>query len=145
MVRFQMNRIGVNQFAILRDQLPEHEISLATELSFQYSAEGKQVACITGFKFKDADGVFLILQCQCSFLIHPEDWNSFESKKGVSIPESLLETLATHTIGTSRGILFCRTEGTPFNSLMIPPINVHECIQGAGPTACQTPSITAQN
>lgn len=128
MTRFQMNRIGVNQFAILREQFAGQEVRLATELSFRYSTEGKQVACIADFKFQDAAGVFLLLSCQCTFLIHPEDWSAFEAKQGVTMPESLLETLAMHTIGTSRGVLFCRTEGTPFAALMIPPINVHDVL-----------------
>ncbi len=57
-------------------------------------------------------------------MIHPDDWATFEKEDGLQIPKSVMELLAVHTIGTSRGILFCKTEGTPFNSLMIPPINV---------------------
>lgn len=135
MTRFQMSRIGVNQFAILREHPAGGELKLSTELSFHYSAEGKQIACITDFKFSDTGGVVLILSCQCTFLVHPDDWAAFETPKGFIIPQALLEILATHTIGTSRGILFCRTEGTAFNSLMIPPIDVPELMEHVAPSA----------
>jgi hypothetical protein len=35
-----------------------------------------------------------------------------------------------HTVGTIRGILHCKTEGTPFNALILPPINVSEMVTG---------------
>lgn len=124
MIRFNMARIAVKQFAILSDDMPQGEINLSTEISFQYSQESRMIACEVGYKFNSADGPFMVLDIQCEFKIHEEDWEKFVSGDEVSIPKSVLELLAVHTIGTSRGILFCKTEGTPFNRLMIPPINV---------------------
>jgi len=34
-----------------------------------------------------------------------------------------------HTVGTARGVLHSKTESTPFNGLIIPPINVEQIIQ----------------
>lgn len=124
MIRFNMSRIAVNQFAILVDEYPDKDITLSTELSFQYSADTHQISCEIGYRFTTGTDVFLILKSQCEFVIHPDDWAEFMKKDGVTIPKSVLELLAVHTIGTSRGILFCKTEGTPFNRIMIPPINV---------------------
>lgn len=119
-----MARIAVNQFAILSDDLPKGNISLSTEISFKYSDESKQIACEIGYKFNDDTEAFMVLKVQCDFKIHDEDWSGFIEKDGLSIPKNLLELFAVHTVGTTRGILFCKTEGTPFNGLMIPPINV---------------------
>lgn len=124
MVRFNMTRIAVNQFAILSDDLPQGEKKLSTEISFQYSQETRMIACEVGYKFNAGENPFVVLKIQCEFKIHEEDWGKFVSGKEVSIPKEVLEILAVHTIGTSRGVLFCKTEGTPFNRLMIPPINV---------------------
>lgn len=124
MVRFNMTRIAVNQFAILMDTYPEKDITLSTEVSFQYSAETHQISCEVGYHFTTGNDIFLVLKSQCEFAIHPDDWKKFITKEGIAIPKSVLELLAVHTIGTSRGILHCKTENTPFNRLMIPPINV---------------------
>ena len=129
MIRFKMSRIAVPQFAILQDTLPQTSIELSTELSFQYSMEAMQIACGVNYKFRTDDSVFLILVCQCDFKIHPEDWKNMQTEDGLTIPKSVMEILAAHTIGTSRGILFCKTESTPFNSLIIPPINVENMMK----------------
>lgn len=124
MICFNMSKIAINQFAILKDSCQGKDITLSTELSFQYSAETRQISCEVGYRFTTDEELFLILKSQCDFAIHPDDWATFEKEDGLHIPKSVMELLAVHTIGTSRGILFCKTEGTPFNSLMIPPINV---------------------
>lgn len=124
MVRFNMSRIAVSQFAILSENMPQGEMNMLTEISFQYSSESRQIACEAGFRFTYEDETILVLKVQCEFRIHESDWAGFVRKDGVGIPKSVLEILAVHTIGTSRGVLFCKTEGTAFNSLMIPPLNV---------------------
>jgi hypothetical protein len=124
MTRFKVSKIAINQFAILQNQLPSLGIELSTELSFQHSIDSKQIACIADFRFKAEANTILVLSCQCNFAIHTEDWTNFETNGELNIPNSLLEVLASQTISISRGILFCKTEGTAFNSLMLPPINV---------------------
>lgn len=124
MVRFNMSRIAVSQFAILSESLPQGEMNMLTEISFQYSSESRQIACEAGFRFTHEDNTILVLKVLCEFRIHESDWAGFVRKDGVGIPKSVLEILAVHTVGTSRGILFCKTEGTAFNRLMIPPLNV---------------------
>lgn len=130
MTRFQMVKINVEQFAILASTLPsDTPISFSTELSFMYSIVGKRVACSFNIEFITPDDKLLMLKMSCEFGIHPDDWNKFITGNRLVIPKSLLEFFAVHTIGTARGILFCKTEGTPFNSLIIPPIDVASMIQ----------------
>ena len=124
MLRFNISRISVSHFAILSESLPQGEMNMLTEISFQYSSESRQIACEAGFRFTHEDNTILVLKVLCEFRIHESDWAGFVRKDGVGIPKSVLEILAVHTVGTSRGILFCKTEGTAFNSLMIPPLNV---------------------
>lgn len=127
MTRFKMVRIAVEQFAILAKNLPEENISVTTELAFEYSSEANIIACIATFDYFTPDQPILKLSCKCEFKIHPEDWNKIKVENDeIDIPRFLMEIFAVHTIGTSRGILFCKTEGTPFNVLMIPPVNVVE-------------------
>lgn len=130
MVRFQMTRIAVEQFALLSDRMPDNDISLSTELSFQYSDEGQGIACIAKFLFRADDKDVAVLVCRCEFGIHPDDAKSFVKDGEVRLPKSLLKFLALHTVGTARGILYCKTEGTPFSQMILPPINVDRMIDG---------------
>ncbi len=45
------------------------------------------------------------------------------------VPKGLLCHLAMLTVGTSRGILHAKTEGTCFNKYVLPTINVTEIIK----------------
>lgn len=129
MIHFRLNKIGIDQFAVLTDTVPEGDGTLNTAIEFQYAPELQMVACTVTFRFINEGNQFMVLGTRCEFLIKPEDWDAQVMKDGeVILPQDLLEILAVHTVGTSRGILFCKTEGTPFNVLMIPPINVHEIL-----------------
>lgn len=130
--RFLMKRIQILQFAILRPDFPEEGISLSTELNFGISSEAPMIGCKAKFRFRHGEEDMIILEVECDYEIHADDWMKMaENRTTPVIPVSLLETLAMHTIGTARGILFCRTEGTRFNNLIIPPIDV-KSLMGKG-------------
>lgn len=50
--------------------------------------------------------------------------------KTLTVPKGFLCHLAMLTVGTSRGILHAKTEGTCFNKYVLPVINVTEIIKG---------------
>lgn len=130
MVRFRMIKIAVEQFAILADSMPDYEtITYSIEFGFKYVAEEQRIVCIMDVGFSGDNNKFLVLKTSCEFLVEQEDWNSFVSESGVNIPQDFLEHIAVHTVGTSRGILFCKTEGSPFNTLILPPVNVKEILK----------------
>lgn len=129
--RFQMVRISVPQFAMLAQQMPEEEISLNTEIEYKYNTETPQLMSTVVFRFQSepTGQPLLILEVACEFSIHPEDWEKLRKKDKIELTQPLMEILAVHTIGTSRGILYCKTEGTPLSNLMIPPLNVRKMIE----------------
>lgn len=128
--RFQMTRILVPQFAILANEMPENEITLKTELEYKYSTEEAKLLSDVRYKFntENRDTPIIVLEVACEFVIHPEDWQNMRKGDAVEIPKSLMEMMAVHTIGTSRGILYCKTENTPFSGMIIPPINVRKML-----------------
>lgn len=129
--RFQMVRITVPQFAILSEEMPENEIQLKTELEYKYNTDSPLLMVNLGYKFlsEGSDTPILVLQVSCEFSVHPEDWEKLKKNDEMELPKSLMEIMAVHTVGTSRGILFCKTEGTPFSGLMIPPLNVRKMLE----------------
>lgn len=132
MIRFMMKRIKVDQFAILGEHVPTGEIGLTINSDFKSSVEGKAVGVGMSFDFvdKQISERFMVMRLFCEFEIIEEDWNNCIKDSMVTIPREALEFFALHTVGTARGIMFCKTESTAFNGVIIPPINVRELVNG---------------
>lgn len=123
-----MSRITVDQFAILADNLPD-KISMNMSYRFKYAENGRKVAVEIIFTFLNKTVKIMTLQLTCEFEINEEDYKTFITNNVVTIPKDLLEYFVVHTIGTARGIMHCKTEGTPFNGIIIPPINVSGAVK----------------
>lgn len=117
--------IHLDQFAILCEDCKD-EVGMNVSLNFKYGDEGKKVACVVAFDFTSESEKVMVLKMTCEFEIQVDDWKTLRTDKEVVIPKDLLEFFAVHTIGTARGVLFCKTENTQFNYIVIPPINVSE-------------------
>ena len=128
MTRFKMSRITVDQFAILTDNLPD-QVSMNMSYRFKYAENGRKVAVEIVFTFLNETVKIMTLQLTCEFEINEEDYKTFITDNIVTIPKDLLEYFVVHTIGTARGVMHCKTEGTPFNGIIIPPINVSDSIK----------------
>lgn len=125
MTKFRMFGIHLDQFAILCEDCKD-EVGMNVSLNFKYGDEGKKVACVVAFDFTSESEKVMVLKMTCEFEIQEDDWKTLRNGKEVVIPKDLLEFFAVHTIGTARGVLFCKTENTQFNYIVIPPINVSE-------------------
>lgn len=125
MTKFRMYGIHLNQFAIL-DKDNTEGIGMTVGLNFKYADNGKKIACATTFNFLSEERKVMILELTCDFEIQTSDWEAFKHEEKIVIPKELLEFFTVHTIGTARGVLFCKTENTQFNHIVIPPINVSE-------------------
>ena len=117
--------IHLDQFAILCEDCKD-EVGMNVSLNFKYGDEGNKVACVVAFDFTSESEKVMVLKMTCEFEIQVDDWKTLHNDKEVVIPKDLLEFFAVHTIGTARGVLFCKTENTQFNYIVIPPINVSE-------------------
>lgn len=129
MIRFRMFRINLAQFATLVKELPTGELGFNVELSYKYANEGRIIACSTKFDFASKSEKVLVIEVVCEFEIAGDDWTTFSQGDTIVIPKDLLEFFAVHTIGTTRGIMYCKTENTSFNKIIIPPLNVAEMVQ----------------
>ena len=128
MIQFRMSRISVEQFAILVEEAPQAEVVVDTDVSFGVLPNKNIVAVKFNISFTHEEKKLLVMELHCYFNVHPEDWKSFEKENKVVIPKDLLAHFAMHTVGTARGVLFCKTEGTLYNQFIIPPMNVAEKI-----------------
>lgn len=129
MIRFRMSRINVNQFALLVDKMPEH-LGMDLELAYLIDEKNKIAACRLSEIFKDGDEKVMVLEITCEYEVHPEDWNSMTKDGQTNLTREAMEIFAAQAVGTSRGVLFCKTEGTCMNGICLPPVNVREILGG---------------
>jgi hypothetical protein len=129
-VGFVLQGIKTEQFAILEENYaPKKEVGLGTGIQFKVDSENKQIGTFLGFEFKQGKKVFLKIQVSCHFKIEESSWSSFIQENKLIVPKGFLAHLAMITTGTSRGVLFAKTEGTQFSKFIVPTLNVAEMIQ----------------
>ena len=130
MMRFRMFRINVEQFAILAENVQLEKLDIATGLEIKYSLEGKSLAIVMTFNFVSEEEKVMLLKLNCEFQIQEDDWNSQINDAKIIFPKNFIEYLVVQTVGTARGVLHCKTEGTAFNHIILPPMNVSDMING---------------
>lgn len=124
MIRFKMFRISTGQFAILSPEAPQGEVEISTSMELKHTNDGSAVMVQATFTFSEKEKQVMILETTCEFSIHPEDLQKLTKEGKVVIPKGTIDYFIAQTVGTARGILHCKTEGTPFNGIIIPPMNV---------------------
>lgn len=128
---FVVQEIKTEQFAIFEENYaPKKETGLGTELQFKLDQKNKQIAVFLGFEFIQGKKVFLKIQLSCHFKVEDKSWKSFIQKEDLKliVPKGFLTHLAMITTGTARGVLFAKTEATPFSKFILPTLNITEMI-----------------
>lgn len=131
MITFRMSGISIEQFAILSTDLPPKDAPINIQTDIHFSAAFEKPTILTHMKFTylgQDDAPLLILELVCRFKIDEDSWNEMHKNGNLVVPKGFLAHMAVHTVGTARGILFCKTEGTALNLIILPPINVAEMI-----------------
>ena len=123
-----MRRIRVNQFAILANDAPTGEIPVEFGIQFKTDIAGKWIAVAFKTQYLNGTTPLLLLEVQCDFQVKPEDWDALSTDGKLVFPIGFLRHIALHTVGSARGILFCKTEGSPFNSFILPLVNLEAMI-----------------
>ena len=131
MIQFKMRQIKVEQFAILSDIPLEKlkEMNLDTKMTVATADDIHSVSIDIRFVFRKEDMQIIILEVRCIFEVSENSWQELKINGQIELPEDFLGHMALHTVGTARGILFCKTESTPYASMILPPFNVVELIQ----------------
>jgi hypothetical protein len=129
-VGFALQGIKTEQFAIIEEDFTsKKEIGLGTELQFKLDQKNKQIGVFLGFEFMQGKKVFLKVKVSCHFKIEIDSWEEFIQQDKVVVPKGFLAHLAMITTGTTRGVLFAKTEATQFSKFIVPTLNVSEMIK----------------
>ena len=131
-IKFALRKITTDQFAILNDNFKEKEkIELVTNIKFGINKESRVIVVIMRFQFEQKSNPFMILEASCHFIFEKNAWDSFINKETdeVILRKNLVLHLTALTIGTARGVLHGKTEGTVFNKYFLPTLNVNDLIK----------------
>ena len=128
MIRFRMAKINVDQFAILADKAPYEGVSYSVGIGFNVAANASRIACVFTIDFTFSERPILKLSITCEFDVHEEDWNNHIKDDTLSISKEELGFFSNQTVGTARGILFCKTENSDFRDYILPPINLTDIL-----------------
>jgi len=131
-VGFALKRISTEQFAIVGEAFSEKVIiNLGTNLRFAVDKESRMVAVFALFKFEQNKIPFLLIEVSCHFQITVDSWTSFISNESskILIPKGFMGHLTMLTVGTARGILHTKTDGTRFNQFILPTININDLVK----------------
>lgn len=107
-------------------------INFMTGLSFGLDVDDHTVTCTLEIAFeKKEQQPFLVLKTQGQFEIDKNDFKDKISQKDGTflVTKDLATHLAVLTIGSARGILHAKTEGTVYNQYLLPTIDVKEMIE----------------
>lgn len=123
MIEFRMQQIKIEQFAILSENAPaefkiETNFTAGTDVTNRITFMRLRVNyCVEG-------NILLTLTMICTFFIDAKSWEQLIKENKIVIPRGFLVHMAVHTLGTARGVLFAKSEGTEWQSKILPPINV---------------------
>lgn len=130
-IGFILQSIKTEQYAIFEDNFtPKKETNLGTELQFKLDQKNNLIGVFIGFEFLQNKKVFLKIQVSCHFKVSETSWNNFiqQRESKLVVPKGFLAHLAMITTGTTRGVLFAKTENTLFSKFIVPTLNVSEMI-----------------
>ena len=131
-IGFAFLGIKTEQFAVFEENFnPKKDINLNTGLQFKIDHTAKQIGVFLELSFEQQKKKFIKIQVSCHFKIEDDAWAGFVQKKesNLIIPKDFLAHISMVTVGTTRGVLFAKTEGTQFSKFFVPLINVAEMIK----------------
>lgn len=133
-VEFSLARIGTEQFAIIEEAFKEGApVALNTNLRFGIDRSNRVVAVFSQFQFEQERIPFLKVELAVQFAVAEASWQLLlRDEVTTVIPKGFLAHLAMIAVGTARGVLHAKTEGTRFNKFVLPTINVADMVTEDG-------------
>lgn len=130
-LEFELIGIQTQQFACFENNLPSKKkaISLNTNLEFGVNQEHKILTVAVTFTFENAKKVFIKIEVRCDFIVSETTWKSFNQEHELIFPKGFVRHLSMLSVGTARGVLHAKTEGTAFNDFILPTINLEELVE----------------
>ena len=128
-IKFVIHKIETKQFAIVTEEIDESELSISSGIGFGIDDENRLVRAMFKYEFNSKETVALILEVYVDFQIVEKCFqDKIRFHGALKIPKDFATHLAMIAVGTARGILHEKTNGTKLNEFPMPPIDLTESI-----------------
>jgi len=107
------------------------DLDLQTNIGFALDGASRVLTVEVQFEFfKKKDAPFLKIGLQGHFEMDVKGWKQLSDQDGRAIvfPQKVITHFVLLTIGAARGALHAKTEGSIYNSYILPTVNVAEII-----------------
>lgn len=127
-IPYKIARLETKQFAIFPESFNNSEgVGVNSSYEFSISADLTAIRCRSIFRYIQDEKILLVLELNAFFAIAHEGITEIKEKG--SVPVDFLRYMGTIVVGTARGIIHTKTEGSVLNSIVLPPINLVEIIK----------------
>jgi len=130
-VPFRLSKIQTLQFALLPDAFnQEKNVEISQSINYSVDTETQQVGVQPHYLFFQSNP-FIIIEVRCIFSIPTPFWKKWmNEKEGLFVlPKNVATHMAVLSVGTTRGVLHAKTEGTLFNMFVLPTWNLADIIK----------------
>lgn len=100
------------------------EIDINCRFKFEFSYANECVKCTNYLTFIKGSKDMVKASFEGYFTLSPETITALTKDDNVVLPVDLQAQFASITYSTLRGVLFCKTEGTMLQSVILPPNNI---------------------
>lgn len=124
---FALNQIYNPQFAVI-----SLDIDLQGAVDFDFNIQivaikdQQQIIVLIESRLRQQEKLLAIIQVGCGFRMELPSWEGMANDDHVTITKDFCAHLAMIAMGTLRGVLFAKTEGTPLRQFPLPLINVSD-------------------
>lgn len=127
-IPYRIFRIETSQFAIFPEKFDNAgKVSVNSSFEFSVNKDITNVRVKCNINYSQGDNILMLLELVTFFEIAREGAEEIKNKGRV--PVDFLQYMGTIIIGTARGIIHAKTEGTVLNSIVLPPINLTTIIK----------------
>lgn len=129
-LQFQLVKIDVPQFAIINDGEFSNPLQINFEINFAVDNSISSIKNTLKVVYLNSNDPVMQLVVESYYAVSPDSWKEMtKPDKSIVVPVGFLQHLAAITVGTTRGVLHSRTEGTNLNRFVLPLINVAEMVK----------------
>ena len=121
-IRFDLIGIKTEQFAVFEENYDHNCSKTDIHVSFRIkiNQSKRQIAVWMEFGFFHFEKLIMKLVVSCHFAINPGDWSAIRHEDKLVFHSEFITHLSDLTLGTARGILHGKTEGTVFSKVILP-------------------------
>ena len=125
-ILYQFMGLEILQFATFEENYSDvnAEVEISNNFQFSYNFEDRTVRCVTSVLFTQNTAV--VLKCELASFFYLESGTAESLTKNGTFyaPSELLAQFASLTYGSTRGVIFTKTIGSPLNKIILPPNDI---------------------